>query len=512
MIQKKMTNKYRRELFHHLNGIVSIPTIQSLLKIISTINSKDEIILDNVPTNINKGYLNVALRLLYSLKFLDYDENKTKRIYKKTMQLNELTDNPDLMSSLNTLINFHIDFNNLGRDDYKKYSQIILTILNKLSRLDISDQSRTYILGLIAGPIIANLGFKNNITIDNQILSFEKKNQSFNNTLIELFTLLGFIVSKGNTRCLLTEKGEFFLSRSAAYGVTVSYLPLLNNLDELFVGNGEFIYQRINNHEIHIDRSMNVWGSGGAHKTYFKKIDTIIKKIFNKDINKQPIGIIDVGCGDGTFLAHLHHIITTKTNRKHFLKTHPLIMIGTDINQKARIASRNKLKNIKHIVIDGNIGNPKRINTILKNDYSHNLSDFLNTRTFLDHNRIYEETESIPNSIETSGAFAHKGRLINKEALTSNLITHFKKWRPFIKKHGLILLELHTLNTKLIRKNIGKTLSPAYDATHGYSDQYLIEHNAFLDCITMAGLNYSKKDLLLFPNNKIPTVSINYIK
>ena len=40
---------------------------------------------------------------------------------------------------------------------------------------------------------------------------------------------------------------------------------------------------------------MNVWGSGGAHKTYFKKIDAIIKKIFNQDINLQPKGVIDVG-------------------------------------------------------------------------------------------------------------------------------------------------------------------------------------------------------------------------
>ncbi len=68
------------------------------------------------------------------------------------------------------------------------------------------------------------------------------------------------------------------------------------------------------------------------------------------------------------------------------------------------------------------------------------------------------------------------------------------------------------INTDLIRKNIGNTLSAAYDATHGFSDQYLIEHNAFLECIKKAELNYSKDDMILFPNNKIPTISINYIK
>ena len=114
--------------------------------------------------------------------------------------------------------------------------------------------------------------------------------------------------------------------------------------------------------------------------------------------------------------------------------------------------------------------------------------------------------------MNTAGACAFKGPLIGKEELTSNLITHFKKWVPYIKKHGLILLELHTLNTDLIRKNIGNTLSAAYDATHGFSDQYLIEHDAFLECIKKAELSYSKDDMILFPNNEIPTISINYIK
>jgi len=189
-------------------------------------------------------------------------------------------------------------------------------------------------------------------------------------------------------------------------------------------------------------------------------------------------------------------------------------MIGTDINEKARFASSKKLKNngINHVIIDGNIGNPKNLYKILKNSYNYNLSDFLNTRTFLDHNRIYEKTENIPNNINTSGAFVYKGKLITKEELTSNLIVHFKKWAPYIRKHGLILLELHTINSNLIRKNIGKTLSPAYDATHGYSDQYLIEHDAFLECIKMAKLNYSNDNMILFPNKNIPTISINYIK
>ena len=76
---------------------------------------------------------------------------------------------------------------------------------------------------------------------------------------------------------------------------------------------------------------MNVWGSGGAHKTYFNKIDKIILNLFNKPINEQPKGVVDVGCGDGTFLKHVYTIIKNRTLRGKHLNEHPLDIIGVDI-------------------------------------------------------------------------------------------------------------------------------------------------------------------------------------
>ena len=80
--------------------------------------------------------------------------------------------------------------------------------------------------------------------------------------------------------------------------------------------------------------------------------DEIITDIFNQDITLQPKGIIDVGCGDGTFLKHLYDLIISKTLRGKHIIEHPLKIIGTDINKAARIASREKLNsyNIDNIV------------------------------------------------------------------------------------------------------------------------------------------------------------------
>ena len=99
-----------------------------------------------------------------------------------------------------------------------------------------------------------------------------------------------------------------------------------------------------------------------------------------------------------------------------------------------------------------------------------------------------------------------------KNDLINNLIEHFLKWKIFIKKHGLILLELHTIDPEITRNNLGNVLSASYDTTHGFSDQYLVEHEVFIKCLNKANLYISKESLELFPNKKFPTISINYIK
>ena len=89
------------------------------------------------------------------------------------------------------------------------------------------------------------------------------------------------------------------------------------------------------------------------------------------------------------------------------------------------------------------------------------------------------------------------------------MIEHFQKWKPFISKYGLILLELHTINPKKCSLNIGKTLATAYDATHGFSNQYIIEYEDFIDSATIAGLKNNQAFEYNFPNDKLTTVSIN---
>merc|ERR1711924_377875 len=118
-----------------------------------------------------------------------------------------------------------------------------------------------------------------------------------------------------------TELGQFLFKRASAYGVTVSYLPTFIRLKELIFENPNILWEKEENSaEIHVDRKMNVWGSGGAHKLYFKKVDEIILNLFNLPIELQPKGFIDIGCGDGSLIEHIFDLIYYKTKRGKLLK------------------------------------------------------------------------------------------------------------------------------------------------------------------------------------------------
>ena len=121
----------------------------------------------------------------------------------------------------------------------------------------------------------------------------------------------------------------------------------------------------------------------------------------------------------------------------------------------------------------------------------------------------------IDNEIKTNSTAAfcsHLGNEILKpNVFKLSLIEHFLRWKPFINKYGLILVELHTIHPENCYKNIGSTLATPYDATHGFSNQYIIEYEEFIDSAKIAGLKNNKKFEFTFPNKNLTTVSINLL-
>ncbi|WP_130735889.1 class I SAM-dependent methyltransferase [Flavobacterium sp. J27] len=533
MTEKK---EYRQKIFQHLDGLVTAPVAMALYKkgICKVILEKEKVTLSELTKefNANDGYLNIAVRTLASQGFLEYTlDNKENTI---TIQSNaksayafslfplyqdvvHLLNETELFTSVRIATNFIPQLNAI----FSKFkNNFEIQFSENQEERAIQEQILTHIEGYLVAPIVVSLGMtgmfhKYFMETSFRAEEFHREPEVFK-VILDFFAHLNWFTEK-NGNYQFTETGLFFAKRATAYGVTVSYLPMFKKVENLLFGNPKSL-REIAPHEdeIHVNREMNVWGSGGAHATYFKVIDDIIIELFNKPINEQPKGILDMGCGNGAFLQHIFEVIERQTVRGKFLEEYPLFLVGADYNQAAlKVTRANLIKaDIWAKVIWGDIGRPDLLAKDLEENYTIDLKDLLNVRTFLDHNRIWEEPKEIKMdriSIST-GAFAHRGERMDNNRVEDNLLQHLKKWSPYVQKYGLLIIELHTISPQLTAQNLGKTAATAYDATHGFSDQFIVEIDVLHNMAAEAGLFPEPLYFKKFPSTDYATVSINLLK
>ena len=528
----------RAALFGHLSGIVLAPVVKALFdrKVFELFgNSSAWLELDRIAdrTHANRGYLRVALRLLASCGWFSQRmaEDGLSPRYALTPEGSlALRIAPPLYEEVLSFLPKVVFFEDFlfGRSDHPLLPSLEalvrraqdrwgLGVENEPRTARIREQLRRHLDGILVGPamvalarggIFAQLG-AGPIAIQNI-----HGNQGILSCVFDLLATQGWVVREQNM-VRLTSNGEYAATLATSYGVTVSYVPLFNIVSTLLFGNPRI--QRVDESgvELLVNRGMNVWGSGGAHKTYFKKVDEIVVEIFNRPIARQPQGICDMGCGDGTFLEHLYSVVKTRTARGQVLDRHPLILVGADFNKVARRVAKQTLRNTDcptFHVIQGDINRPPQLAADL-DDLDLDIHDLLHVRSFLDHNRPYLPPMNYVKGTRrgtSTGAFARLGQEIAPDELEENLVRHLRRWAPYVGSFGLLLLELHTLPPELAAANLEKTPAVAYDGTHGFSDQYLVELPVFLECAREAGLRADPLHACKFPPSELATVSLNY--
>ena len=510
--EKKLFLSY---IFQHLDGIALIPTILALEKkmILSSFTNSTLSELSE-KYDANNAYLNVALRLLCSQGLMKQTIQNDNDIYFELSEKN--TDFKNIVNTYNIvapLYNNNIDYSIIFEETTKnniqksKLFQVLNNYLQKYRKKPELSNIDIHVEGAILSPILVILS---------QLGYFENKTpkwySSINRKWLKHIQNLLICCRITDNKNMLTDYGKFIIKRTTSYGVTVSYLPTFRNIPNLLFGNYKKLWTKAGEVEKHVNRSMNVWGSGGAHHTYFKKVDEIILDLFNLPIEQQPKGFIDIGCGNGKLIEHIFDLIYYNTKRGECLKEYPLFIVGSDFNYKALEATKITIEkaDIWAKTAFGDISAPKKLAKKLKDNHAIDLEDLLNVRSFLDHNRIYTKPKNLTYKKSTStGAFCHQGKRILNHELQQNLKEHFKAWYPYLNKYGLLIVELHTIDPKKSAENIGKTAITAYDATHGFSDQYIIEYNLFLEAALDAGLKPDKQHEYTFPSESIPIVSIN---
>ena len=180
---------------------------------------------------------------------------------------------------------------------------------------------------------------------------------SVRSVLIDLFKSKGWLSekqSKLRTSLLLTNQGAWISQRVLSAGVAVSYRPLLSKLRQLLLSNpGEMFTRDVNESEEHVDRTLNVIGSGFQHTRYFSAMEKqVISIIQGSAAGEQPRYIVDTGCGDGTLLCMLYEAVTKAEDAGPGMQ---LTMVGVDYNAESLVATRSTCNrnNVPLIAVQG---------------------------------------------------------------------------------------------------------------------------------------------------------------
>lgn len=538
ILSKIDKGQLRANIFRHLDGLVMAPTVYALHQagLMQAFEGGDKVALATLTEmgGANEGYLNVALRMLCSQGWLtQHIDARTNHVYYQQTPKGEIA--RQYLSFYREAVAFlpyavRIPDYIVNGFDPKAFMQLKQLFQHYEERFgmpeagddetkSVQQQILKHIEGVIVGPLVVGLGMNGLFNEYFSIAPFEVEEFTQHHdeikAVVDFFTSIGWFTQNG-TVYKFTPRGLFLARRAAAYGVTVSYLPTFIQVHELLFGNPNVLRnQPASGPELHVNRAMNVWGSGGAHASYFKKIDEIIIDLFNRPVHEQPKGFLDMGCGNGAFIAHIFEVIFRQTSRGKILDEYPLFIVGADFNEAALKATRATLNHagIWAKVVWGDIGQPDLLADELQKKYDLFLGDLLNVRSFLDHNRPYQPPVNTPltESLST-GAFASQGRRLPNAEVEASLVEHLSRWSPYVQRFGLLVIELHTIPPSLAAANIGRTAVTAYDATHGFSDQYILELPAFLSAAAKAGLAPDPACQHRYPNSELATVSINLLK
>jgi len=538
VLAEKERAAVRAKVFTHLAGVVMAPTVSALwergaLELLTSAPGPVPFRVVVEQTHANAGYLRVAMRLLTSCGWLveQRQDNGTRTCAltpegRATLKLAHPLYRRVTASFLPKALVLE-DFLVQPSDEsfIASVGDLVALAQNGWgiapspdpAAAQIHDRIRGHLDGMLVAPAMVALA-RGGIFARLAERPFDVRSTSASAAsvacLFDLLSTTGW-VERAGPDVQLTGCGRYAAQIASAYGVTVSYLPMFAVLPTLLFGNARIPRVDPGGLETMVNRAMNVWGGGGAHITYFKKLDEIIVDIFNRPISDQPRGICDMGCGDGTLLAHLYSVVRERTARGRELDEHPLIIVGADFNKVARRATKQTLHEARiptHHVITGDINRPAQLASDLE-VIDLDIHDLMHIRSFLDHNRPYVRLSNYVGGsrhASTTGAFAYLGEEIPADELEENLVRHLRRWKPYVGRFGLLVLELHTLPPAVTAANLDRTPAVAYDATHGFSDQYLVELPVFAECAREAGLRAEPRWQAKFPPSELATVSLNY--
>lgn len=476
------------------------------------IESSNFIEFDNVKENLgaNKGHLLVVLRMLESLNWV------------KKISLNRYLAG-DKIALHGLLDDFPRDLYSLDfpMDVYKKDELICLSIDKSCDQWGIGDE---WFSDFFDGPFMLPflLAIRQSASYSNEkkiITNGEFSSEIWRKTQ-QLFQVKGWGKETAENKIALSDAGAYLLDRMFIAGTVYSYSPMHLKMSDLLLGKASSVFSRDeDNHEGHVNRTLNVVASGFQHEKYFKDAESIILSIFDRQpLSDQPRYVADMGCGDGTLLKRVYQTVVNKTLRGKLLDEYPLTMIGVDFNEKALEATAATLSDMDHIVLKGDIGDPEQMERDLQNHVSR-IEDILHIRSFLDHDRPFippakSHQVSLRAELSYAGVYVDaEGGAIEPSIAVQSLVEHFERWSNIKSRFGLIVLEVHCLGADAAGEYKDESESLHFDAYHGFSKQYLVAADDFVLSAAEAGLMPSIDSSIAYPKAlSFARITLNYLR
>ena len=506
---------WRASLFQHLDGL-ALTILCPVLKergVLDAFSGTEQVDVDALAHKLgaNAGYLNVACRLLASQGWLERDASNDRVRFRRSDKAGwdewlALTD------SISPARHWLACAEGMWYRPDSAWTEEDAAVWAAAAQLleDVKGTAwASHVEGALVAPWLVSIGTAHGTAaivdwggVDRALDAMHPSRREAAKGALEDLGFLG------------TDRGAFFLARAAAFGVTTSYTRTFLWAEELLFGDGGHLWRTApGDAEIHVDRTLNVWGSGGAHGAYFRHLDEVVRSIFDAPLEGQPKGLCDMGCGNGALLLHLEAFIRKETLRGQHLDTHPLVLVGADFNQAALDATAEHFaqEGVAGHFLWGDIGDPDRLDRDLQSAHGVALGELLNVRSFLDHNRVFNRPVVAREGwAETTGAYAFRGERLLARDVQQSLREHFEKWHPHVARFGLLVIELHTMSPAEAAERHGRMPATAYDATHGFTDQYIVEVPVFDAMAAEAGLRKVEALSRTFPRDLPATVSLRY--
>ncbi len=492
----------------YCHGYIVLPAVWALKKRnFHRINGDEFLVLEALSKSLsaNKGNLAVVLRALESMGWAESDpktaawripgKNEIELLPDEIPELLDLAGNPILETRAFT-------------------ARLVRWINRSIDKWGIQHPYLPdFIDGLLVIPLLLELRAR--YCSETKSIGLNSIDRELGEAIAQLFLQKEWSGPREDDRIPLTGPGAYLMSRIMNAGTVMSYAPMLRRMDELLFGECGPVFARseTDGHEQHIERTLNVVASGFQHEKYFKDIESIILGIFNAmPFEEQPEYVADMGCGDGSLLKKVYDIVIVKSARGKVLERFPLTMIGVDYNDKALEATRHTLKDIPHITLHGDIGDPEQLERDLQ-DIVSNVENILHIRSFLDHDRPYKAPADA-GACKAKQAIAWPiisvdgaGELIDPATAMQSLVEHLSRWARLSTRHGMLILEVHSVSPRAAGQFMSECESLHFDAYHAFSRQHLVGADDFLIAAAEAGwvpeLNQSRHYPKVLPFTRI---------